>query len=231
MIDLDYRSPRGHSMRQALANVLAKATRSDTGCLIGPYGAERYHSVKASHARLGAHVLVVLARGERIPAGHVVRHTCDVKGCLESAHLIVGTASQNVADAYDRARRTGGWARGEDRPNAVLTEALVCELRRRHRAGESLGELQQDTRVPYSPLRMAIRGETWAHVTSEPAVPGRTNQKPNPHAIRFTRRDEASEALALYDQGHSLEQIATHLNISRATAWNLCRVARQEIAS
>ena len=38
--------------------------------------------------------------------GQVVRHHCDNPSCIRRAHLILGTASENVADSWRRTRRT-----------------------------------------------------------------------------------------------------------------------------
>jgi len=40
--------------------------------------------------------------GRRIPTGMVVRHTCDVKLCVNPAHLILGRQRDNILDAVKR---------------------------------------------------------------------------------------------------------------------------------
>lgn len=229
MLDLDAVTVRGQSFRHALATLRSASVRTASGCLVGPHGANRYHELRAGGRRKLAHIVVALERGDAIGRDEVVRHSCDTPGCIESDHLQVGTQSRNIAESYERHRRDGDWAHGEQRPNAVLTEDLVAELRRRHRRGDSLTDLASDAGIPYSRLRSAIRGDTWRHVTTEAPVAGRRNAKPNPRAIRLTHLDEAREALRRFDLGDSLSEIATALNISRHTAWNYCRVARQEI--
>ncbi|MGV0949378.1 MAG: HNH endonuclease signature motif containing protein [Azonexus sp.] len=37
-----------------------------------------------------------------IPTGMVVRHTCDVKACVNPEHLIIGSYSDNALDAVER---------------------------------------------------------------------------------------------------------------------------------
>lgn len=63
---------------------------------------------------------------------------------------------------------------------------------------------------------VTVRGQSFRHALAT-------------RAIRLTHLDEAREALRRFDLGDSLSEIATALNISRHTAWNYCRVARQEI--
>lgn len=46
---------------------------------------------------------VLVERGE----GRVVRHTCSNKMCCNPAHLIRGTYSENIRDAYRVGERTG----------------------------------------------------------------------------------------------------------------------------
>lgn len=50
-----------------------------------------------------------LAKGE-IPAGMIVRHTCDHPACCNPDHLVVGTHADNRADAIERGRTTAGQA-------------------------------------------------------------------------------------------------------------------------
>ena len=48
---------------------------------------------------------VILLKGEEIPKGKVVAHTCDTKLCVNPDHLYVTTHSENTRDAW--ARGTG----------------------------------------------------------------------------------------------------------------------------
>lgn len=66
-----------------------------------------------------------------VPAGHVVRHTCDNRACVNPAHLILGRQLDNVHDAINRGR----FARGENVPTYKLTDADVLEVRRLYKDG------------------------------------------------------------------------------------------------
>ena len=48
-------------------------------------------------------VAYVLAHGS-IPGGLVVMHTCDVPGCVNPAHLVLGTQQANIADRDAKGR-------------------------------------------------------------------------------------------------------------------------------
>ena len=73
-----------------------------------------------------AHRLSYSHYKQPIPRGLVVRHTCDVRCCVNPDHLSVGTQKQNVHDMIERGRSV----RGEQSPKAVLTGSQVREIRR-----------------------------------------------------------------------------------------------------
>lgn len=205
------------AVQAGLQRILDRARRAETGCLICHWGPDRHGSIRAGGGvRLGAHVAVALLRGDDLPLGCVVRHTCDVPGCIESTHLIVGTTAQNLRDRYTRNPAPGNWPRGEQRVNSILTAALVCEMRRRARAGETITNIAADLDVPYPMARRAIRGARWAWVTDEPPVaPTAKWSKPNP----FRRpAEDAIRARALVAEGYSLTEIAEEMGCSRHTA-------------
>ena len=97
-----------------------------------------------------------------IPAGLIVRHTCDNRRCVNPNHLLIGTQQDNVDDMYrrDRARSS----RGEDRNDARLTDAKVVEIRQRASGGESSRALGAVFKVSHTTILKIVRREKWSHV-------------------------------------------------------------------
>jgi hypothetical protein len=84
------------------------------------YGSIRINK-KAERAHRVAYELEV---GE-IPAGMLLRHTCDTPRCVNPAHLIPGTKRDNSKDALDR----GQHLVGERSPKAKLSNDDVSAIR------------------------------------------------------------------------------------------------------
>ena len=79
---------------------------------------------------LKAHrVAWVLHNGVPIPPeSPVVRHSCDNPSCVNPAHLMTGTQTDNVNDAVERGRNSAG--KGERHHLAKLTEDDIREIRK-----------------------------------------------------------------------------------------------------
>lgn len=60
-----------------------------------------------------------------VPAGMFVLHRCDVRCCINTAHLFLGKHLENARDAQAKGRN----AKGERHGNAVLTDAQVTAIR------------------------------------------------------------------------------------------------------
>lgn len=71
-----------------------------------PYGSAHVQGVKET---ITSRVAVVLTTGKRIPYGKYVLHRCDVKGCINPAHLEIGSAKKNARDAWARGLRLRKW--------------------------------------------------------------------------------------------------------------------------
>jgi hypothetical protein len=78
----------------------------DTGCWIwlGSHERNKYGCARVlgEPEVTASRVAWVLANGRRIPGRKCVLHKCDVKGCVNPAHLELGSRKKNARDAWAR---------------------------------------------------------------------------------------------------------------------------------
>ena len=156
-------------MEQRFAKYVSK-TATETGCFLWTGCAQQvtpnyrrpFFSVATSKPESAARVAYRLAKGE-IPKEQCIRHTCDNSMCVNPEHLVLGTHADNMRDMKDRGR--GGvphpTCRGENHPQAKLTEDLVREIRSSTETRNAIA-----TRLGVSPATIkAIRtGRMWKHI-------------------------------------------------------------------
>ncbi len=104
-----------------------KSSVSSSGCWLWQDLADRDGYARIQSRELGknqklAHRVAYAAFTGPIPAGIVVRHTCDATLCVNPAHLLLGTIADNVQDRVDRKRSRGG--RNGGPPRKLSTEDL-----------------------------------------------------------------------------------------------------------
>jgi len=85
---------------------------------------------------VGAHNLAYRLVVGSVPMGLFVLHDCDNPGCVNPAHLHVGTISDNSREAYERGRVERNWARGERVKSSKLKQADVLSIRELYATGE-----------------------------------------------------------------------------------------------
>jgi len=94
--------------------------------------------------------------------GTCVLHRCDVRNCVNPAHLFLGTHRDNMLDMGAKGR--GRQPRGEATAGAKLTESDVLEIRRRYAGGGwTQTELGDEFGVTQANISLIVRAErNWA---------------------------------------------------------------------
>jgi hypothetical protein len=145
---------------------LAKVSKQDDGCWLWTASTtlSGYGQFWIGDRRVDAHrASFELFNGE-IPPGAFVLHSCDVKLCVNPAHLSAGTQAQNLADMVARGRcNRAPKVYGEAHPRAVLTDEKVREIRSRW-PRETQTSLAAEYRVPQTSISSIVRRVTWKHV-------------------------------------------------------------------
>ncbi len=100
-----------------------------------------------------------LAHGA-IPADQCVLHRCDNRKCVNPAHLFLGTKADNIADMVSKGRQ----ARGEKKPGAKLTAAVVRQMREMVKSGRTMKQVGRAIGVSASSVCMIASGKRWGHV-------------------------------------------------------------------
>jgi hypothetical protein len=166
-----------------LAKVCPEKT---TGCWIwtGLIRPDGYGATRLEGREQGAHRAAwKLFRGP-IGPGAVVCHKCDVRACVNPAHLFLGTAAENAHDM-----KTKGRARsGEKHGSAKLTLAQVRRIKALLAKDRMyMSEIALEFGVSQTTIRAIKQGKTWKdagakkELTTETATPlsqGRAHRHP-----------------------------------------------------
>lgn len=95
-----------------------------------------------------------------IPPDMVIRHTCDVRMCVNPDHLILGTQLDNIQDMIKRERHRF-WS-GELSPNSSLTNNDVQKIRSLYATGNfTQCEIGAFFNVASSTIGRIVRHNTW----------------------------------------------------------------------
>jgi hypothetical protein len=118
------------------------------------YGQAAYHG-----KRVSAHRVSFILFSGPITNGLHVLHKCDVRNCVNPAHLMLGTHTDNMHDMIAKGRHVA--PRGERAGGAKLTEQEVRAIRMEEGAASRIGARYG---VSKSLVHAIRNGRIWRHV-------------------------------------------------------------------
>ncbi len=118
-----------------------------------------YGLIKTMTGMSRAHRVSFEINNGPIPAGLMVRHTCDNPSCVNPNHLVSGTARDNVQDRVTRGRSAD--RHGERHPMAKLNDALITLIRKSNLPGKDLAEICDVSQASISLIR---NNKHWNHL-------------------------------------------------------------------
>lgn len=101
---------------------------------------------------------------DEIPEGMCVCHHCDNPGCVNPAHLFLGTHTDNMRDCNNKGRRPAAGVFGEKHGMAKLTNAQVVEIRKMRSEGATQFDIAKEFGVARQTISHILCGDTWASV-------------------------------------------------------------------
>lgn len=124
------------------------------------------HIMSAQRVPLLSHrVSWEFSNGE-IPPGLLVLHRCDNPGCVNPAHLFLGTHKDNTRDMLAKGREANGCliVRGETVHTARLKEHQIPEILAAAAAGERQRSIARRYDVSAGTIFMVIHRLSWKHI-------------------------------------------------------------------
>ena len=155
--------------------ILRKGEKIIKGSTIAGRGWIQVHLRKPGYQRYTKmHTLVLEAFVGPRPPNMECRHLDGVRTNNRLDNLKWGTDQENADDR----KLHGSDPRGEQKKNAILTEVIVLDARKRAANGETAVSIAKELGVSSAMLRSVINGTKWKH------LPGAIKRKPGPPKLR-----------------------------------------------
>jgi hypothetical protein len=110
-----------------------------------------------------AHRVSYFIEHGRIDNDRLVLHRCDVRACVNPAHLFPGTPQDNSQDAVKKGRNTKLY--GEQNGKAKLTRAAVLAIRHMCKRGVYQKTVAKQFGVSEATISYVVRGGRWGKFT------------------------------------------------------------------
>lgn len=118
--------PTGIYARPYANRFWARVNKTDTCWLwTGPVNTSGYGHMRRHHRSVTTHRLIWEITYGTIPKGKCVCHTCDIRRCVNPAHLFLASAGENNTDRHSKGRTATGQKNGK----AKLTDLQATVIR------------------------------------------------------------------------------------------------------
>ena len=141
-----------------LDRLLSRVVVTDEGCWLYNGAVDRggYGSIKVDGKSTRAHRTAYRLLVGPIPPSKHLCHTCDTPGCINPAHLWLGTNAENMADRNAKGRQAKGEHNGRAKLTADAVRAIRCAAER-----DSKAELARRFGISYRDVSKILAGEIW----------------------------------------------------------------------
>lgn len=95
-----------------------------------------------------------------IPAGLVVRHSCNNPACVNPEHLLLGTVKENAEDMV----KIGHSCKGTKHPNCKINENVVLKIFDLAKQGFSCVKIGKQVGLGKTRVQIILSGKGWTHV-------------------------------------------------------------------
>lgn len=126
-------------------------------------GKMRYGAMQVRGKILPAHRFSYIVHHGPIPDGLCVCHRCDNPGCVNPAHLFLGTKGDNNRDMMSKGRIRHG-------RKAKLIPAQIQQIRKKYAAGCRQKDLAREFGVSPQNICMIVANATWKHLEKEAGI-------------------------------------------------------------
>lgn len=128
------------------------------------FGKPTYGQFMLEGRRMGAHVASYILHNGPITNGLDCLHSCDVKACVNPAHLRLGTHTENIREAF--AKLPPGYFAGERNGRARLTWADVRAIRAAAAGGARTVDLAREYGITPNYITAIKAGRKWPEVAA-----------------------------------------------------------------
>jgi hypothetical protein len=140
----------------------AKVNKTDSCWLWTGYKDKAgYARFKNNYKVVKAHRFSWFLAGNTIPEGHLIRHKCRNRHCVNPEHLETGTQAENMADRVRDGTAT--YPQGESHGRSKLTEEQVRAIRG-NPDNKTGVELSKEYGVAVQAISRIISRRTWKHI-------------------------------------------------------------------